>query len=243
MNPFERNFKLRASIDDLVMSGARDIHWHNDRLQKMLEEPKPHFQLGLPLETYRDEVAFWEQLFPDFGVRIVEIIGPFLSPKLNMSLQPPYPELEREALSGITWNSSVKRARFEFAWADVAGPAVYENTLSEAAETQLCVYICGPKVNWHKDVKPVYQQVIATLTERVWHAIKPAFDPSLSGEAVKKLSNELIHQLALAIVACVRGYKQFDIQPLLALWRKSRYPWAVKRHELCIMCEGLTQPV
>lgn len=229
----------------LVMSGARDIRWLNARLQAIVDEPKPHERLGITLDTYRAEVEFWESEFPENGPEIVEILGPFLSPCLELGLQPPSAGLvERALIAGrrtVRWESEISQVQLEHAWQPANNPSKHERCLSEKIITILCVLPPAESEDWHRVTKPIYEKLLQTLTAGgVLGQIKQAMSRARpSEEALTCLSGELVRQLALAVICQVRGYKDRDVRPLLAFWRAGHFPWASRGGRLCVLCQGL----
>lgn len=79
-NPWERYVALQDSLTGLVMSGARSIEWVNERLQTLLDLPRPRVVPALPEEEELRLQRLFDAQFPRRGWDILEALAPILDP-------------------------------------------------------------------------------------------------------------------------------------------------------------------
>ncbi len=108
LNPYERFFTLLYSLLGLVMSGARNIGWLNDKFQEIVNLPKPK-ELEVPgysPAALKDLVSWWNDKFPRSGSAIVTAIGPLLSEETKFRLKRPGNNIGTLAQKAIFWKES-----------------------------------------------------------------------------------------------------------------------------------------
>lgn len=235
-NAWERNSKLYYTLIGLVMSGARSIGWLNERLQAIVDEPNPIYQIpGLPRDFIRKLVEHWDRLLPSKGHSAVELVGPFFSPELSFKLRPAAENLiERvhEAIFWLDWGCPVvhttpsalasrgpnlERSRFQYGFQEVAGWLLPEDLL---------------QIFWPLPVEVRgfgYRSLDEKLRNCLWDSLWDYYEEAFEDERVEEtplhvLGDNLRVSLLYALGYLEAGDNRRDFRPLLELWRSGNLP-------------------
>lgn len=248
VNPFERFFALLYSLLGLVMSGARGIGWLNDKIQEIIDQPKPILEIeGIAKAQVEVIIRLWEERFPRRGWAITKLLAPFYSPYLCFEPKPPAPDLEER----------VRKAVF---WRRITGICVgiHKVNLGELSTQNYPNWQC-----WlHEELLLLTGNLYHDFGNRGFRSrIKDVLDSSLlfkiragleknekkggnwyfRGEAPWSLSKNMHNNIVVALEYAVAAtiFRDYDLRPFLGLWLAGNLPVGFTRNnKLILLCSG-----
>lgn len=165
---FERNFVLRAAIEDLITRGVRDIDWYNQRLQIILDEAKPKLEApGLAAERINELVHLWESAFPRRGLALMELLLRFYHPGHLTQAKRLWFGVENNVRNAISWCDNlgevklVRHQHLDYQSAmDISLGEVLKQEFGREFDAELTGIV-------HSKLADMLAQEFATLRERI----------------------------------------------------------------------------
>lgn len=240
IHPYERGFKLVYLMMGLVVKEARSIYWFNQNLQRLVDEPPPFKQMGIALETYSEQMAWWEEKIRGKGYLVMEVIGQFYNPALAFNLTQASSMIHlkmRSAAWWIDWAGDMKTLRA--AQVDFKGPVYQPHkppplTLSYDLGRYLNI---GDGFSWNDAVGTTRDQFETWMSFCLRDNLMRAMPREANDFQKGFLTDELIRLLALAVALKLADWPK-GLDALLQLWREGTIPYLIYDDRVWCWCKA-----